>query len=48
MQGWFNIWKWGDNTLHNSHKQYKISWYDSSQASERSVQQEIQVSEERN
>ena len=30
-----------------NHKQYKIPWYDSNQTSERSILQELQVSEER-
>jgi hypothetical protein len=31
---WSSIWEnWVVNTLHNSHKQYKLSWCDSNQAS---------------
>ena len=36
-----------NDTLHNSHK-YKISWGNSNQITERYVQPEIQVSQERN
>jgi replication initiation and membrane attachment protein DnaB len=37
----------GENTLHNSHKQYKITWYDYNQTSERSTLEELEISEER-
>ena len=36
------------NPLHNSHKQYKVSWGDSYQTCEKSVWQELQDSEEGN
>ena len=40
--------KLGKQIIHNSHKLYKVSCYDSNQTSERSVWQELQASEERN
>ena len=36
------------DTLHNSHKQHKVSWGDSNQTSERPICQELQISEEGN
>jgi hypothetical protein len=36
------------NSLHNSYKEYKISWGNSKQTSEISVRLQLQVSQERN